>query len=199
MKYLYSWTRALLALIGLVVVIAGIAAGNYYADEINGLKRLSKEAPAIYLSMFKDLIRTGDAAAATVIRVPLSDSVTAEDAEEAMKSVANALNIKNVGELPLSKQIKLITGKPFRLLKIFLFCDPLTAGEMLDFSDSFSAYLPCRISMVEDKNGKIWLYTLNMDLMIHGGAPLPFELEKKALKVQKDIYQIMNSGAEGDF
>ena len=70
---------------------------------------------------------------------------------------------------------------------------------MLDYSDAFSAYLPCRITLVEDTSGKLWLYTLNMDIMIHGGKTLPPELKEEALKVKEIILDIMNRGAAGEF
>jgi hypothetical protein len=44
---------------------------------------------------------------------------------------------------------------------------------MVDHSDAFSAYLPCRIALIEDQKGEKWLYSLNMDMMIYGGVPLP--------------------------
>jgi uncharacterized protein (DUF302 family) len=80
-----------------------------------------------------------------------------------------------------------------------MFCNALTAAQMLDYSDAFSAYLPCRISLVEDKQGKLWLYSLNMDAMIYGGKPLPAALKEEAMGVKKIILEIMNRGAEGDF
>jgi uncharacterized protein (DUF302 family) len=131
--------------------------------------------------------------------VPLEEGVSWEDAEEAMASVANELNLKGVGELPLSDQVKSMTGKDQRFLKIYQFCDPLVAVQMVDHSEAFSAYLPCRISMVEDKQGKFALYALNMDMMIYGGRTLPDELNKSALDVKEKIQTIMKRASEGDF
>ncbi len=70
---------------------------------------------------------------------------------------------------------------------------------MVDHSDAFSAYLPCRIALIEDKTGQRWLYTLNMDMMIYGGSPLPPDLHEKALEVKRIITAIQDGGAEGDF
>ena len=187
------------ALIGFVVVLAGAGAGIYFMDEIKAVQKLDKKAAGVYLDMAKVIIETGNAAEATVWRVPLEEGVSVKDAEEAMRSVANEHNIKNVGELPLYKQVEAMTGKPYRVVGIYMFCNPITATRMLDYSDAFSAYLPCRIAMVEDKKGKIWLYTLNMDLMIYGGTPLPNELKEEALSVKNIILDIMHRGAQGDF
>jgi len=43
------------------------------------------------------------------------------------------------------------------------------------------------------------LYTLDMDLMIHGGHPLPEDLKTEALRVQRVINDIMQRGATGEF
>ena len=189
----------LFALIGFVVVVGVLVAGFYFQKEIQAVQKFDQKAAEVYWDMMKTVVETGNAAEATVWRVPLSEDVSVEDAEDAMRAVANEHNIKNVGELPLSKQVEAMVGKPFRTLKIYMFCDPLTAVKMLDYSDAFSAYLPCRVAMVEDKQGKVWLYSLNMDLMIHGGVPLPAKLKVEAEKVKETILAIMHRGAEGDF
>jgi uncharacterized protein (DUF302 family) len=92
-----------------------------------------------------------------------------------------------------------MTGKPQRFLKIYMFCNPLTASRMFEYSVAFSAYLPCRISLIEDTQGKLWLYTLNMDMMIHGGKVLPEALQEEAIAVKDTILDIMNRGATGEF
>ncbi|MCK4742584.1 MAG: DUF302 domain-containing protein [Sulfuriflexus sp.] len=189
----------LFTLIGFVVVVVTLGSGVYFQKEIRAVQQFDEKAAEVYLNMAAIILETGNAAEATVWRVPLAEGVSVDDAEEAMKAVANEYNIKNVGELPLSKQVALMTGEAFRTLKIYMFCDPLTAVKMLDYSDAFSAYLPCRVAMVEDKQGKVWLYTLNMDLMIHGGIPLPADLKVEAEKVKETMLAIMHRGAEGDF
>ena len=92
-----------------------------------------------------------------------------------------------------------MTGEEQRFLKIYMFCNPLTAANMFEYSVAFSAYLPCRISLIEDTDGKLWIYTLNMDMMIHGGTPLPEELKAEAIQVKEIMLDIMNRGAAGDF
>ena len=152
-----------------------------------------------YQSLFKNILKTGNAAEATVWKMQVEEGLKASEVEEVMKFVANEHNIKNVGELPLYKQVEASTGKPFRFMKIFMFCNALTAAKMVEYSDAFSAYLPCRVTLLEDKKGRLWLYSLNMDLMIHGGTPLPPELKKEALNVKKIILDIMKRGASGEF
>ena len=167
--------------------------------DLKNLSAFDDKAAGVYMEMSKRLLASGNAAEATVWKIPVAEDLSAEDVEQTMRFVANEHNIKNVGELPLSEQVEAMTGEKQRYLKIYMFCDPLTAAKMVDFSDAFSAYLPCRISLIEDKTGKLWLYSLNMDMMIHGGTTLPADLFAEANKVKDTILDIMNRGAEGDF
>jgi len=195
----------LLALLGLVIAagVVWIAINHDFGiqnfKDLQNLSAFDDKAPEVYVDMTKRLLATENAAEATVWKIPVAEGLSPEDVEETMRFVANELNMKNVGELPLSAQVEAMTGEKQRYLKIFMFCDPLTAARMVDFSDAFSAYLPCRISLIEDKTGKLWIYTLNMDMMIHGGKTLPPDLFAEANKVKDSILDIMNRGAEGDF
>ncbi len=153
----------------------------------------------VYMPMTNKLLDTGDITMASVVRIPVADDLSNEDIEEAMESVAIERSIRSVGMLPLSEMVELQTGEKQRYLKIYQYCSPRVAMTMVDHSDAFSAYLPCRLAVIEDKQGKKWIYTLDMDLMIYGGAPLPPELLKKAIAVQATIDAIQQAGATGDF
>ena len=191
--------RNLFALIGVVAVVFALSAAVKMAPMMKTFESFDDKALGVYMEMMEKIVETGNAAEATVWKIPVNEDLTVEDVEETMKFVANEHNIKNVGELPLSGQIEAMSGKKSRFLKIFMFCNALTAAKMLEYSDAFSAYLPCRISLVEDKQGKLWLYSLNMDAMIYGGTTLPAELKEEAEGVKEIILDIMNRGAEGDF
>lgn len=195
---LYS-LRNLFSLIGFVVVIAAIYGYVKFSPVIEQMEAFDEKAADVYLEMGQKILQTGNAAEATVWKVPVEEGLSAEEVEETMRFVANEHNIKNVGELPLSKQVAVMTGEDGRFFKIYMFCNPLTAAKMLEYSDAFSAYLPCRIAMVEDKEGKLALYSLNMDAMIYGGHPLPAALKEEAEGVKEIILDIMNRGAAGDF
>lgn len=184
------------ALIGLIAVIGGTALYAKYTAIVEGFDPL---AVRTYKNMFTQLIQTGNAAEATVWKAQVKDGVSFEDADQSIKSIANELNIKGVGELPLGDQVTAMQGKPWRKLKIYLYCNPLTAAKMIDYSDAFGAYLPCRITLLEDKTGKLWIYTLDMDMMIHGGKPLPPDLKEEALGVKKIMLAVLERGAKGDF
>ena len=191
--------RNLFALVGFVVIVIAIFAAVKFAPMAKTFASFDEQAASVYTEMANKLVESGNVAEATVWKVAVNEGLTAADVEETMRFVANEHNIKNVGELPLSGQIEAMSGKKTRHLKIYMFCNALTAANMLEYSDAFSAYLPCRVSMVEDKQGKLWLYSLNMDAMIYGGSPLPPALKEEAEGIKTIILDIMNRGAEGDF
>lgn len=191
--------RNLFALVGFIVIVIAIYGAVKVAPMMQTFDSFDDRAIDVYSEMMTQVLETGNAAEAMVWKVPVNEDLTANDVEETMRFVANEHNIKNVGELPLSSQIEAMSGQSSRYLKIYMFCNALTAAQMLEYSDAYSAFLPCRISMVEDKEGRLWLYSLNMDAMIYGGKPLPAALKEEAEGVKEIILDIMNRGAEGDF
>lgn len=191
--------KNILAVIGVLalalLLFAGIRGYTWYT----AYRGLDSEASGVYREMAQRLADSGSAAEATIWKMPVAKDLTPEDVETAMKSAAVERNIKDVGELPLHKQIEATTGKPYRFIKIYMFCNAMTAARMIEYDPAFSAYLPCRVTLLETPDGKLWLYTLNMDLMIHGGKPLPPKLFEEAVQVRETILAIMNRGASGAF
>ena len=196
---MYNTVRNIFAVIGLVVAVAAVFVSIKMAPMMQTFNTFDEKAMDVYGEMMTSLLETGNAAEAMVWKVPVEEGLTVEDVETSIRAVANELNIKNVGELPLSAQVEAMSGQSSRFFKIYMFCNALTAAQMLEYNDAYSAFLPCRLSLVEDKQGKLWLYSLNMDAMIYGGVPLPAALKKEAMNVKEIILEIMNRGAEGDF
>lgn len=195
-----AFLRNLFALIGLLFVAGLVWAAVKFSPYIDQVRGFDAEAPKTYLDMARVLLESGNAAEATVWKVKVDEGLEPGEVEEVMKFVANEHNFKNVGQdLPLYKEIEALSGSPYRFVKIYMFCNALTAARMLDFSDAFSAYLPCRITLLQDSDGQYWLYTLNMDLMIHGGNELPPDLKEEAVNVRAIITDIMNRAATGEF
>ena len=186
----------ILALIGLLAII--VFGAGFFSMK-GKLAALDPQAVPTYSEMFNKVLQTKNGAEATIWKIPVKEDLSPEEVEETMKFVANELNMSNVGELPLYKDVEAKSGEKYRFVKIYMFCNSLTAARMLDYSDAYSAYLPCRITLVEDLQGKLWLIALNMDLMIYGGAPLPPELKQEAMDVKEKILAIMERGATGEF
>jgi len=156
--------------------------------------------PAIKTILLATLMFQNVAAAVniedTVVKMPLAEGVSIDDAVDSMKLRANAHNIKLVAELPLSKQIEAM-GKKSQHIAIYQFCDPLIAQHMVEANIHFAAYLPCRIAIVEDAQHKVWLLMMNLDMILQG-ASLSEELKVQATKVRDTLNDIMRAGAAGD-
>jgi uncharacterized protein (DUF302 family) len=162
--------KNLLALVGLAAIVVGVYACIKAYPEYKKFQQLDPKAAEVYREMFDKLLATGNSAEATVWKVQVDEGLTAKDVEETM-----------------------------RFAQIYMFCNAMTAARMMDYSNAYSAYLPCRVSMVKDNQGRLWIYSLNMDLMIYGGKPLPPDLKKEAMQVKEIILDIMNRGAHGEF
>ena len=132
----------------------------------------------------------------TVLKMPLADDVSMDDAVDSMKLRANTLNFKLVAHLPLYKELEAMDIETNRI-EIFQFCDARIANEMVIFNPDFSAYLPCRITLLEDADGKPWLVTLDLGKIIPS-ANLSPELMEKAEMVRDKIESIMQAGANGE-
>lgn len=132
----------------------------------------------------------------TVVKMPLAEGVSMDDAVESMKLRANGLNFKLVAHLPLYKELESL-GIETKRVEIFQFCDARIAAEMIAHDIDFSAYLPCRITLIEDQTGKPWLVTLDLDRVM-GTAKLTPELMEKAILVRDNIRSIMEAGANGE-
>jgi uncharacterized protein (DUF302 family) len=142
------------------------------------------------------LLAEENAISETVLKMPLADGVSMDDAVDSMKLRANALNFKLVAHLPLYQELQAMDVETNRI-EIFQFCDARIANEMIRYNPDFSAYLPCRIALLEDTDGQAWLITLDLGRIIPG-ADLPPELLEKAEKVRDTIESIMTAGAHGE-
>jgi len=218
--------RNLLALIGIIA----IAAGGFFMVKMPGMMQLmpgmlSPEMKPIVELINKDasgmvaaasnlapgaaeetatmlgrwVESKGEIAYTTVWERKVAEGVTLEDVQDALASVATSRNIKPVGELPLSEELQ-ARGIESGVLKVFSYCNPETARKMTDFAPHMAAYLPCRIVVVEKPDG-LWMYTLNMDMMLKMGKSLEDnqELKVAAMAVRDTIWEMMEKGSKGEF
>jgi len=133
---------------------------------------------------------------ASIQRFELAEDVDVEDAIASMELRANMLNFKLVADLPLSEQVQAM-GEDANYMRILAFCDALIAKKMVEYDIIFAGFLPCRIAVLKDSNGKGWIVTMNMDMMLHA-VDLPEDLQPLAKKVRDTIYSIVDAGVNGD-
>ena len=89
-------------------------------------------------------------------------------------------------------------------VEIFQFCDAVVARKILDYVPEFVVFLPCRIALLEDAYGKIWVMTLDWDVNWLNYAQNPNtildrELRAEATRIREGIRYIMEGAATGDF
>lgn len=182
---------------GLMLAAAALLAGG--CGTISTMGKLEDGAAEEAGRMWDRWIEgNGDIAVATTWERKVKPGVTINDVEQVLTQIASERNMKGVGDLPLSKELEARTGKPQKFLKVYSFCTPTTAREMVDFSPHMAAYLPCRITVVEKEDG-LWMYTLNMDMMVKMGRKLPSPLKENAWKVRDTIWEMMERGSKGEF
>ncbi|MEO5333518.1 MAG: DUF302 domain-containing protein [Magnetococcus sp. YQC-5] len=189
--------RNILAVLGLLVVVGG---GVGMAKMAPILSQMDPGYKEMYWEFAGNLLETLDPGLAMTWKVPVENpSLTPEDVKESLKSLASANNFLFVGEAAFYKQVEAVTGQPYRHIEFLSFCDAKVGKMMADYQDAYTAFMPCRIALVRDKQGKLWLYSMNLDMMIHGGKQLPPELRKEALRIRDVIKNLMAGAAKGEF
>lgn len=137
-----------------------------------------------------------------VAKKKVAEGISFDEVIESMDLRANSLNMKKVGHNTPYKVISGITGKPSPRLEIISYCDVLTMREIVDFVPEFVAFLPCRISVLEDADGQIWIVTLDWDVRWLDTSQNPNRISKGlrdgAIKVRQALESIMEAGANGD-
>jgi len=191
-----SILKNILALIGLFALITVVAAYLLLKPVIS---EFDPEFVSTYEQFAGKLIETGDPGEAMMWSVPVEEGLKAEDVVESLKSLATSRNFLFAGESPFYKQVKAITGEDYRYVNFLSFCDARVGKLMLEYRNQYSGFMPCRIAIVEDSSGRLWLHSMNLDLMIHGGKELPPDLKGSALKVSTIIKEMMAGAARGEF
>jgi len=137
-------------------------------------------------------------------KVQAAEGVEFDEIIEAMEIKANEVNFKKVGHNKFWKDVGAITGEPALRVEILQFCDAIVGRKMLDFSPEFSIFIPCRISVVEQPDGSIWLMTLDWDvswlaMAWQKGSKLPENLRQDAVRIRDGMAAIMEAGADAEW
>jgi uncharacterized protein (DUF302 family) len=131
-----------------------------------------------------------------IARIQVKAGVSFDDAAESMRLRANQRNLKYISVNQLGKEIAALSGKPSRRIEIYSFCDGLTAQKMIDADASMLAYMPCRIGMLEDPQGRVWLIAMLIDEAVI--EALPPGARESAQRVTAQMQEIMIAAARGD-
>jgi len=135
-------------------------------------------------------------------KIKADPDLTFDDVVESMELKANKVNFRKVGHNEFWKDVSAISGLPALRIEVLQFCDAIVGRRMIDFSPEFSIFIPCRITVLEDATGEIWLMTLDWDVSWlarawQPGSKLDPELVKDATRIRDAMNQIMQAGAVG--
>lgn len=137
-----------------------------------------------------------------VAKKKVEDGISFDEVMKSMDLRANLLNMKKVGHNTPSEVIEATTGEPTPRLEMVSYCDIPTMRKILDYVPEFSVFVPCRISVLEDANGDIWIMTIDWDVRWMDTSPNPNriskELREAAIMVRESMESIMDAGAKGD-
>ena len=117
------WKRISIALAMGITLLATTGCGT-----ISTLGKLENGAGSEASRMWDRWVEAdGDIAVATTWEAKVKAGVSAKDVEEILKIVAVERNMRDVGVLPLSKELEARSGKKEKLLTVYSFCSPGTA------------------------------------------------------------------------
>ena len=134
----------------------------------------------------------------------VAEGITFDEAIESMEIKANDVNFKKVGHNMFWRDVGAISGLPTLRVEVLQFCDATVGRSMLDYSPEFVIFIPCRIAILEDADGDIWLMTLDWDvswlaMAWHPDSKLDEELTQEAIRLRDAMEQIMHAGATGEW
>ena len=186
--------KGLLTLIGALVVIGAIVGAVFIGPKVANFDPKALDA---YMSMAGKVLESGDPAKGMVIRkkmvIPedMTKQEAIDNAIEIMDEVASEHGLAVVDHKVMPRKNGIYT-------QIRSYCSPSIADVFLDHSREFIGFMPCRIGIIEEPNGDVYLYTMNLDLAIYGGNKLPKEMLELAHEVETAMYGMLEQGAANE-
>jgi uncharacterized protein (DUF302 family) len=190
---LLKWITGLLAIFGLLLI--GLFVLLYFQGQRAG--RLFDEEFIGFFGEFVVQIMKTDMASAMLIKIPLEPTITIKQTVASLKKYAEQLNLKLLASYLLHQELEAVTGKPYRFMEVFQFCDAQVATTLLNYNPDFAFHLPYRIILYQDAHNQLWLATLNLNLLLHGTQGMDPKIKITVLRIQDNILKMMGASAQG--
>ena len=187
-----------LSVLAVMMFTSGCSTMHMGWTAVTSQHKLDDGAMPAYDAMFTKVAKYGDPARAMMKEYPVAEDVTGDDVKESIAALAEDYNMRQTG------YVKMFTKKDakpneVKEARIWSLCSLHIAKIFLNHSRYFGGFMPCRIMYVQYGNGKAYLITMDLNLAIHGGYPLPPEMGKLAAKVKTAMEEIPAKAAQGDF
>ena len=187
-----------LSVLAITLFMSGCATMHMGWTAVTNQHKLDDGAMQAYDDMFTKVAKYGDPARAMMKEFKVAEDVTGDDVKESITALAEEYNMRLTG------YVKMFTkedAKPNEVkeARIYSLCSLYIAKVFLNHSRYFGGFMPCRIMYVQYGNGDAYLVTMDLNLAIHGGYPLPPKMLKLATEVEKAMTEIPQRAANGDF
>ncbi len=166
---------------------------------------VSREAKTMMMQsmMAASPLSVRELVAMMVTKHKVKPGVKFDEVIESLKLVANKNNFKYTGVSLLSQDVTATTGKPTPRVEILSFCDSVVARSVIDYAPELIAFLPCRVSVLEDANKDIWIVSLDWDISWMNLSKNPNNMDEKlwkeSVRIRKVMDEMMETAANGDF
>jgi len=166
---------------------------------ISALASTTEEKLNIAISNIASAIEDISGNKGSVIKIPVTSELTKEAVEEAMLSIATSIEVRFVGELPISEMYELQTDQKQRFYKAYQYIDAADSMALINYNSQLSTVYPITIYLLEDFNGQMWLIANDIQSTISQYQTLPKYIQDILYRSEVIAKQIMNSGATGEF
>ncbi len=187
--------RNVLAIIGFLALSGAVIAILAVEPYVSKVRTLDREAVGVYSTLARTVLDTGDASQALVYRQPVGFGRTIDEVQSALIQAAGDLGLHQIGIMDVHEEVIRQTRASFPFLRTFLFCDPELAADLIRHNAGLASFLPCRVILHRDERGMLWLMSPNLDLLMHGGRPLPVLLQERTAGLQYKLREIVDRGA----
>jgi len=182
----------------IMLFMSGCSTAHMGWTAVTGAHKLDDGAMAAYDKMFSEVVENGDPAKAMMNEYKVADDVSGDDVKESITALAEEYNMRLTGYVKMFTKTD-AKAHEVKEARIFSLCSLHIAKIFLNHSRYFGGFMPCRIMYVQYGNGDAYLITMDLNLAIHGGYPLPDEMGKLAAKVKTAMEEIPSRAANGDF
>lgn len=196
-----NFIKGIFTIVGAIVVIGAIILGVKYGASA---AKMDSKSLGLYMKMADDVLTTGDPAKGMIIKRKMiieegsTKEEAIENALEVMDEVAAEYGLAKVDSKTMPRDGGKFMRDGGKYTHIRSYCSTTIADIFLEFSGEFIGFMPCRVGLVEDENGDIWIYTMALDMMIHGGHTLPPKLLEHATNVKDAMVAMIEKGAAGE-
>jgi len=135
-------------------------------------------------------------------KMPARPGLSVDEVAAALIARAEKHGFLLVSRYQMWKELEARTGRTGTpKVEVISICDPLVSRDWLDYAPEMALFVPPRIALVEDREGRIWLVMLDWDmhwLDTAGPAAFDHRLRAQGIERREMLEDIMRAAAAGE-